>query len=86
MKLYIRQIVLLCLLLLSAGIRAQEVVGPDGPDGPSTGNKTITVVQAAGGRISPAGNSDGKVTVKGGTDQSFTIMARKYFGGRTAFD
>lgn len=75
MKLYIRQIVLLCLLLLSAGIRAQEVVGPDGPDGPSTGNKTITVVQAAGGRISPAGNSDGKVTVKGGTDQSFTIMA-----------
>ena len=37
MKQYIRHIVLLCLLLLSVGTRAQEVVGPDGPDGPSTG-------------------------------------------------
>lgn len=75
MKQYIRQTILLCLLLLSTGTWAQEVVGPDGPDGPSTGKKTITVTQATGGTISPAGNSDGKVTVNGGTDQAFTIIA-----------
>ena len=66
MKQYIRHIVLLCLLLLSVGTRAQEVVGPDGPDGPSTGEKTITVTQVTGGTISPTGDADGKVTVKGG--------------------
>ena len=51
MKQYIRQIYLCCLLLLSVGAGAQEVVGPDGPDSPSTGNKTITVIQAAGGNM-----------------------------------
>lgn len=75
MKQYIRHIVLLCLLLLSVGTRAQEVVGPDGPDGPSTGEKTITVTQVTGGTISPTGDTDGKVTVKGGTDRAFTIAA-----------
>ena len=61
------------------GAGAQEVVGPDGPDSPSTGNKTITVIQAAGGTISPAGDASGKVSVKGGTDQAFTVTATKGF-------
>ena len=79
MKQYIRQIYLCCLLLLSMGAGAQEVVGPDGPDSPSTGNKTITVIQAAGGTISPAGDASGKVSVKGGADQAFTVTATKGF-------
>ncbi len=75
MKQYIRQTILLCLLLLSAGIYAQEVVGPDGPDGPSTGKKTITVTQVTGGTITPAGDAQGEVTVNGGTDRAFSITA-----------
>ena len=67
---------MLCLLLLSVGTRAQEVVGPDGPDGPSTGEKTITVTQVTGGTISPTGDTDGKVTVKGGPDRAYR---GKYF-------
>ena len=80
MKQYIRQITLCFLLLLSAGAGAQEIIGPDDdPDNPSTGNKTITVTQALGGTISPTGDALGKVSVKGGTDQAFTITANEGF-------
>ena len=65
MKQYIRQLLFLSLLLLSAAAGAQEIVGPGGLDSPSTGDKTITVTQSPGGTITPAG--DWVVTVVGGT-------------------
>lgn len=76
MKQYIRQLFFLCLLLLSAAAGAQEIVGPDGPDSPSTGDKTITVTQSPGGTITPAG-SNGVVTVAGGTSPVFIIQAKE---------
>ena len=79
MKQYIRQICLCCLLLLSAGVGAQDIVGPGDPESPTTGNKTITVIQATGGTITPVGDAAGKVTVKGGTDQTFIVRAKDGF-------
>lgn len=75
MKQYIRQLLFLSLLLLSAAAGAQEIVGPGGPDSPSTGDKTITVTQSPGGTITPAG--DWVVTVVGGTSPVFTIRAKE---------
>lgn len=73
MKQYIRQLLLLCLVSLSVGMGAQEIVGPEGPDRPSL-NQTITVTQSVGGTISPAG-SGGQVVVATNANQTFTVEA-----------
>lgn len=78
MKQHICKLFLLCLLLLPGALRAQEIVGPDDPDNPSTGDKTITVVQTSDGSITPAG-IQGVVTVHSGTGQTFTIRPSEGF-------
>lgn len=58
----IQGILCLFLLMLSYATVAQDIVGPDGPDDPSTLEKYITVTQHENGTILPKGK-DGKVTL-----------------------
>lgn len=60
--------------MLSYATVAQDIVGPDGPDDPSTLEKYITVTQHENGTILPKGK-DGKVTLYSGNDQKFTISS-----------
>ena len=70
----IQGILCLFLLMLSYATVAQDIVGPDGPDDPSTLEKYITVTQHENGTILPKGK-DGKVTLYSGNDQKFTIAS-----------